>query len=145
MHRPLTVIALMLGLIAAGAGSASAATRKFDVWTAADYTPGRAHTYGVVDFQFGNEVTVRGRLNDVCPGDGHGAYLRVTFVLDNGTTRVLSTKDVTGCRNEDGVDFALTQTVSADHMIKAVKLHLYEYDADRNSLADTADKRIPRP
>ena len=32
-----------------------------------DLTQGRAHTYGAVDFLSSYQVTVRGRLNDVCP------------------------------------------------------------------------------
>ena len=143
MPRPLTVSALTLGLIAAGAGPASAATRPFDLWTAADYTVGRAHTYGEVEFS-APYTTVRGRLNDVCPKDGHGAYLRVVFILDNDTTRVQSAKDVSGCTNPDGIDFAFGLDPHPRE-VKAVRLHLYEYDADRNSTADTADKRINRP
>ena len=109
MRRPLIVTTLLTGLLLAGAGSASAATRNFDVWTSKDLTAGRAHTYGVADFEYSSRVTVRGRLNDVCEADGHGAYLRVTFVFDNGNTRVQSAKDTTTCSNPDGVDFWLTQ------------------------------------
>jgi hypothetical protein len=150
MPRSFTVAALVLGLGAAAAAPASAANRQFDLWTGTSYTPGRAHTYGVVEFNMPWAVTVRGRLNDVCngnnPGDGHGAYLKVTFVLDNGATRERGpVADQTGCRNADGVDVSITQHVARDRTIRAVRLHLYEYDADRNSTADTADKRIRRP
>src|SRR4051794_38514602 len=140
----LVAITLLSALLLVGAGSASAATRDFDVWTSTDLTPGRAHTYGVVDWQFSSRVTVRGRLNDVCPGDGHGAYLRATFILDNGATRQLSAKDTTGCTNSDGVDISLTVD-SGPRIIVAVKLYLYEYDAERDSTADTATKRINAP
>jgi hypothetical protein len=144
MHRFPALTAVTLGLIAVGAAPASAETRRFDVWTATSYTPGRAHAYGSVEFS-GSAATVRGRLNDVCPKDGHGAYLRVTFVLGNGDTRQLSAKDTTGCSNADGVDITLHQAVAAGRTIRAVRLHLYEYDADRNSIADTADRRIRNP
>src|SRR6478752_5183013 len=131
MRSPLIAFTLTAGLLLAGAGPASAATRAFDVWTSKDLTQGRAHTYGSVDFE-PSRVTVRGRLNDVCPADGHGAYLRATFVLDNGTTRQLSAKDTTTCANADGVDIWLSLNVPGS-TVKAVKLYLYEYDADRNS------------
>jgi len=146
MQRPLLLTALIAGLLFAGASPASAATRQFDMWTSADATVGRAHAYGAVDFEF-HRVTVRGRLNDVCngdsPGDGHGAYLRATVVLDNGNTRVLNAKDTTGCRNPDGVDVWLV--FDAPRAIRAVRLYLYEYDAQRNSTADTANKTIKAP
>ncbi len=147
MQRPLVLAALIAALFTAGASPASAATRQFDIWTSTDLTFGRAHTYGVVDFEYSTRVTVRGRLNDVCngdsSGDGHGAYLRATFVLDNGNTRVLSAKDTTGCRNPDGVDVWLA--LDAPRAVRAVRLYLYEYDAQRNSTADTAEKRIQAP
>ena len=79
MPRLLLLTALVAGLLLTGAGPASAATRQSDMWTSSELTPGRAHAYGVVDFEYSTRVTVRGRLNDVCngdnPGDGHGAYL----------------------------------------------------------------------
>ncbi len=145
MRRPLILTALLAGLLSAGAAPASAATREFDMWTSTDATLGRAHAYGSVDFEY-HHVTVRGRLNDVCnssPGDGHGAYLRATVVLDNGNTRVLSAKDTTGCQNPDGVDVWLA--FDAPREIRAVRLYLYEYDAQRNSTADTANKTIKAP
>ena len=145
MRRPLLATTLISGLLLAGAGPASAATRAFDVWTSKDLTEGRAHTYGSVDFVTPYRVTVSGRLNDVCPADGHGAYLRVTFVLDNGNTRQLSAKDTTTCSNADGVDVWLTQDVSSTRRITAVKLYLYEYDAQRNSTADDVVKTIKAP
>lgn len=142
MRRPLIATTLLSGLLLAGASPASAATKAFDVWTSKDLTQGRAHTYGTVEATYSSRVTVRGRLNDVCPGDGHGAYLRVTFVFDNGGTRTQSASDTTGCSNADGVDFWLTQDAPSGRSIKAVRLYLYERDADRNSVADTAEKRI---
>jgi hypothetical protein len=146
MQRPFLLTALLAGLLFAGASPASAATRQFDMWTAADATVGRAHAYGVVDFEYSSRAVVRGRLNDVCngsAGDGHGAYLRATVVLDNGNTRVLSAKDTTGCQNPDGVDVWLV--FDAPRAIRAVRLYLYEYDAQRNSTADTANKTIKAP
>ena len=144
MRRPLMFTALLMGLFIAA--PASAATRQFDFWTSSELTPGRAHTYGTVDFSY-SHVTVSGRLNDVCngdsAGDGHGAYLRVTFIFDNGNTRTLSAKDTTGCQNADGVDVWLSE--DAPRPIQAVRLYLYEYDADRNSTADTATRRIKAP
>jgi hypothetical protein len=145
MRRPLLATTLISGLLLAGAGPAAAATRQFDMWTSRDLTQGRAHAYGVVDFVNSYQVTVRGRLNDVCEADGHGAYLRVTFFLDNGNTRQLSAKDTTTCSNADGVDIWLTQDLPYVHKITAVKLYLYEYDAQRNSTADTTEKRIKSP
>jgi hypothetical protein len=145
MRRPLILTTLMSGLLLAGAGPASAATRAFDIWTSKDLTQGRAHAYGSVDFVSSYRVTVSGRLNDVCPADGHGAYLRATFVLDNGNTRQLSAKDTTTCSNADGVDVWLTQDVSYPRRITAVRLYLYEYDAQRNSTADDIQKTIKAP
>ncbi len=142
MIRPLIVVAIALGLVATGASPASAATRQFDVWTEDSLTAGRAHTYGTVEWFSSSIVTVRGRLNDVCPKDGHGAYLRVTFVLANGATRRHVRKDTTGCTNADGVDFVVHQEVAGGNPIRVVRLHLYEYDAEKNSVADTADRRI---
>ena len=120
------------------------------MWTSSDLTPGRAHAYGTVEFTGESRVVVSGRLNDVCngnnPGDGHGAYLRVTVVLDNGNTRVQTAKDTTGCRNPDGVDvWIVTEIDYYPRTIRAVKLHLYEYDAERKSTADYTDKRIKTP
>jgi hypothetical protein len=143
MRRPLIATTLLAGLMLAGAGPASAGTRAFDVWTTKDLTQGRAHTYGDVEWTSQSRVTVRGRLNDVCPADSHGAYLRATFVFDNGGTRVQSAKDTTTCANADGVDIWLTQDAPSGRSIKAVKLYLYEYDTARSSTADYAEKRIP--
>jgi hypothetical protein len=144
MRRSFTLSALVAGLVAAAAGPAAAApVKSFDIWTGTDFTPGRAHAYGKVDMSSDVNVKVSGRLNDVCPKDGHGAYLRATFVLDNGGTRTQTAKDTTNCTNEDGVDFSFQQ-LTPSHVIVAVKLHLYEYDADKNSTADITDKRINR-
>ncbi len=43
------------------------------------------------------------------------------------------------------MDFWLSLNVPSGRTVKAVKLYLYEYDADRNSTADTAEKRIAAP
>ena len=59
MQRPLLLTALLAGLLLAGASPASAATRQFDMWTSTEATLGRAHAYGVVDFQYSTSVMIR--------------------------------------------------------------------------------------
>ena len=56
---------------------------------------------------------------------------------------MLNAKDTTGCQNPDGVDVWLA--LDAPREIQAVRLYLYEYDAQRNSTADLANKTIKAP
>ena len=100
MYRSLTAL-LAAVLLLAGASSAEAAvTRSFDIYTAFGPTGGgQAHTWGTATFRSGGRATVSGRLNDVCPKDGLGAYLTVTFDFHEGGggPRSFTAKDAGGC------------------------------------------------
>lgn len=133
-------LAAATGLAAAAAAGAVPAahaapiTRSFDFETGIMVTDGRAHTWGTVTFT-ARKATLSGRLNDVCPGDGDGAYLWMRVHFDNGSERSFYAKDVNGCKDRDGVAIALS--VSGNGGVKGIGLYLDERDADKSSPTGT--------
>ena len=128
----------MAGLLLAGAGPASAATRAFDVWTSKDLTQGRAHTYGSVNFEeFVSGHGERPAQRRLSRRTATAPTCARRSSWTTGTRVKLSAKDTTTCANADGVDVWLSPGGPvAGARITAVRLYLYEYDAERNSTAD---------
>jgi hypothetical protein len=134
MHRSLTTL-VAIGLLLAAAPAADAAvTRTFDFRTGTSVTEGHAHAWGNVTFR-GRQVSLTGRLNDVCPGDGLGAYLRV-FVYVRGSGPVSSTefKDVGKCGDPNGV--VVSYDYGGSRVVTAVKLSLREWDNEGQRWGD---------
>ena len=80
-------------------------------------------------------MSLTGRLNDVCPGDGLGAYLRAfVYVRGSGPLTSAEFKDVGRCGDKNGVAIAFDYGGPA--AITAVKLTLQEWDADGQRFGD---------
>jgi hypothetical protein len=126
MHRSLLTLAATGALLAAAPAADAAVTRTFDFRTGTSITEGHAHAWGHVTFQ-GRRVSVTGRLNDVCPGDGLGAYLdALVYVRGSGAVTSAAFKDVGKCGDPNGV--AISLDYGGARAVTAVKLILRERD-----------------
>jgi hypothetical protein len=92
--RPLAVALA----VSATAALAAAPAQALDLWTGTTKTKGRAHYYGssiLINKQ--RQVHIKGVINDVCPGDGYGAVIRITIRLRNGKEIVKAFRDTEEC------------------------------------------------
>jgi hypothetical protein len=134
----LTGAVAALGSVVAVAPSFGANAHLFDITTAhqnstPNKTKGSAHAYGSVEFDRRESALVQGRVNDLCPKDGNGAYLEmyVTFgpkgsvsgrFQDAGVIR-----DIAKCGGP-GQDFKLRTPTNNGKRINGVHLYLKECD-----------------
>jgi opacity protein-like surface antigen len=131
--------------LAAPAAHAAPVTRSFDIRTAAALTPGYAHMYGNVTFISKTKATITGRINDVCPEDGLGAYVNITaFYGSSESQDNYVAKDTQGCKDQNGSAFSFT--LNSFLGISSVRFILREQDADGHKPGD-ADHwlSIPNP
>src|SRR4051812_21961583 len=142
--RKTAICVLAAGALAAAA-PASAATKGFDLTTGTSATKGQAHGYGTVDFIGPQRVKVAGKINDICPADGYGAYIEFKFNFKGGgyATRVIS--DQRKCEVKKAKAFAFT-TPKFGHNIKSVGVTVIELDKQPGGLVpgDAARKLIKR-
>ncbi len=116
----------LAGVITAPASAA--VVRPFDIYTSKTMTKGQAHVYGTATFLANGNVRITGKLNDVCPEDGYGAY--VYFRSSNtGTMKNYGVRqDTRGCK-ESALPFSFTyRRQSYEGRINAVRILLKEYD-----------------
>ncbi len=146
--RSLTAAVLGAAALAGAATGASPATaaggKAFDLTTAAGANGGRAHGYGTVTFLAPKRVRISGRINDMCPKDGYGAYIefKVNFVGGGYGTTVRS--DQTKCDTAHGVGYRFTS--SFPRKVKSVGVTVIEIDQTANGprYGDAARKLIRR-
>lgn len=102
--------------------------QAFDLWTGTTKTDGRAHYYGTSTLiNDSRQVHIKGTINDVCPGDGYGAVIRITIGLNNGKKIVKAFRDTETCggpgteidfttkRFRSGVAYGGEQLFEIDH------------------------------
>lgn len=115
-----------------GVATASVA-RSFDISTALGGPhAGQARAIGTVTFQSAKTVVIAGRIRDVCPADGAGAYLQVRIVLEKSINNVIFRSvgaDANGC-GPDGVGFSMTLP-NDGYPIRALRLILSEGERSR--------------
>lgn len=140
-HRHLLALLAALASLVLAAPSAAKPIKKFSVKTTANSSPGVAHAYGTIHFFAKRKVRITGRINDICPADGYGAY--VTFYVNYGqySNVYRKRKDTSGCENSGkAYDFI----VRAPSKVVSVRVSVSEYDADRGVTIDRASKLIFR-
>lgn len=109
-NRTTLLTATAVALLATGsAGAATASARSFDLTTAKGANGGQAHGYGSVAFVAPRKVAIRGRINDMCPKDGYGAYIEFKVNFRGGGYATVVRKDTTTCKTAHGVGYSLTQ------------------------------------
>ena len=96
------------------------------MWT----NEGQAHTWGMASFKSARRVVLTGRLNDVCPGDGYGAYLFIRATLRSGGELSYVAKDVGGCKDRDGIAYSFD--IRSDREVGSLILALKECDDARD-------------
>lgn len=120
----LTTIALSsAALLASSAGIAEA--KGFDLWTSTAATKGRAHGYGSLTFPNAKTVKVNGKINDICPADGFGAYIEFKVNFSGGGYGVKRYADRQTCK-KGAVPFAFTQAFTKK--VKSVGVTVIELD-----------------
>ncbi|WP_205695462.1 hypothetical protein [Conexibacter sp. SYSU D00693] len=144
MHLPRTTLAAALAAAAAGgltAAPAHAALPKpFDLFSGKSATPGDAHAYGTVTFARRGQALVQGTLNDLCPADGHGAYLEV-WVTFNGNGRfhtVRTLRDRSRCEGA-GKTFRFWTPKKGNRRVTGVHFRVRECDKTAAGLRCTTD------
>lgn len=125
--RTLAPLGAAAALLVAAPGAHAAANRSFDFKTPVFVNEGTAHTYGMASFKSGKRVVLTGRINDLCPGDGYGAYLDITANLEGGYSPIRHTaNDAGGCKDKDGVAYSFD--IQSGRRITSLRLKLYECD-----------------
>lgn len=121
------------------AGTAEA--KSFSLTTGTTYTKGTASASGTVTFPSAKRVQVKGKVNDICPKDGYGAYIefKINFV-GGGYARTVR-KDTDTCK-QPANRYSFGRSFS--RKIKSVGVTLIEIDADTNAVGDAARKLIRR-
>jgi hypothetical protein len=88
------------------------------------------------------KAVVTARLNDICPGDGHGAYLnlRAYYPSDATLSYASVTKyDQRGCKADAKTVTLKTNWVEDPYEIE---IQLYEYDQESGNIAFTDEDRV---
>jgi hypothetical protein len=146
--RKTTACALAAGAFAAVAAAAPAsasAAKGFNLTTGTSITKGKAHGAGSIAFIGPQRVRITGRINDLCPGDGYGAYIefKINFKGGGYATRVIS--DQRKCEAKAPKRFAFT-TPRFGHRVKSVGVTVIELDQQPGGAVpgDAARKLIRR-
>ncbi len=136
--RTTMIAALGAGaLFTASAPAAGAAS--FDLTVRADsHAAGGAHAYGTLTFPSADTMKTSGTVNDVCPADGHGAYLRFFVNFMDGTQRSspIERSDTGGCGGS-GNTFSFTQSFAKN--IKYIEVAVYREDKQESSADQLKD------
>jgi hypothetical protein len=138
-----TACAIAAGALLAAAPATAGAAKSFDLTTGTAATPGKARGVGTVAFVGPQRVRITGRINDICPADGYGAYIEFKLNFRGGgyATRVIS--DQRKCEAKPKT-FAFT-TPKFGHRVKSVGVTVIELDHDHgDAVGDAARKLIRR-
>jgi hypothetical protein len=146
--RKTAALALAAGALGAGAIAAAPATagptKGFKLTTGTSATPGKAKGVGTVEFLGPQRVKIAGRVNDICPGDGYGAYIEFKLNFKGGgyATRVIS--DQRKCKAA-AKTFSFT-TPKFGKRVKSVGVTVIELDQQSGGAVpgDAARKLITR-
>ena len=127
--RQTTACALAAGAfatVAAAAPATAGAAKGFNLTTGTSITKGKARGVGTIAFVGPQRVRIAGRVNDICPGDGYGAYIEFKLNFKGGgyATRVIS--DQRKCEAKPK-GFAFT-TPKFGHRVKSVGVTVIELD-----------------
>lgn len=119
----------------------AAHAKSFSLSVGTSVTKGKASASGSVTFPTAKKVVVRGKVRDICPKDGYGAYIefKVNFVGGGYGTNVR--KDTTGC-GDGAVSYSFTKRFA--RKVRSVGVTLIEIDADSGAVGDAARKLITR-
>ena len=131
IRRALAGLVVAAALSGAGAASASAdVTRPFDLYTSHVKTRGQAHAWGTVTFfNNGRSMQITGKVNDVCPDDGYGAYVNFEIYVGGyyQWDIVASAKDIRGCNAGGFVDYSMRVDAPAGYgKLDLIQVHLWE-------------------
>jgi hypothetical protein len=120
--------AVVLASLGLGAGVASADTSvHFNMTAGTEHTPGKAHVVGALTFLGPKKFDVSGRLDDICPKDGYGAYFYVEATFVDGSTKLMRiASDRRDCDARGTVAFSVTRTVG--RKIKMLNITVQEED-----------------
>ena len=135
----------MIAAACIAAAPASAGPKKsFNLTTGTAATKGKARGVGTVDFIGPQRVKIAGRVNDICPGDGYGAYIEFKLNFKGGgyATRVIS--DQRKCE-ASAKTFSFT-TPKFGKRVKSVGVTVIELDQQPGGAVpgDAARKLIKR-
>jgi hypothetical protein len=122
----LTTAALAsLGL---GAGAASAnVSAHFNLTAGTEHTPGKARAVGAISYLGPKKFDISGRIDDICPKDGYGAYLYVEATFADGSRKLMRIKkDARDCDARGTVPFSVTRTLGRE--IKMLNITVQEED-----------------
>jgi hypothetical protein len=146
MRISLTALTAGLALaLVAPPGAAAGPKNPFQVRTATAKTKGTTVAKGTVEFVTTSQVSIRGTLDDVCPQDGYGAYLRVRYIYRAGPLAEGIVTDRRTCKPGPQA-FSLLSTPQPGRRIVRVQFILEErdYDAYPSALGDVAQVSVRR-
>jgi hypothetical protein len=122
----------------------------FDLRATNVETKGRARAVGTVQLRrkytkkrgLLEKAVVTARLNDICPGDGHGAYLNLRAYYPSDATLSYSSdtkSDQRGCKADAKRVTVKTGWVEDPYEIE---IQLYEFDWESGNIAFTDEDRV---
>lgn len=92
---------------------------------------GYAKAAVTVDFLSKTTVDLKGWVRDVCPGDGKGAYVSISYLTQYWSYGTVIGKDTNGCGSTSvGFDPAPVVKGSRLQSLRAVRITVCERDAD---------------
>jgi hypothetical protein len=132
LHQTATMLLATAGLI----GVAAPAAMAYDLETGTAKTAGRAQWNGQsILINNGHQVHIYGTINDVCPGDGYGALVRVTIRLNNDAEIVKTFRDTSPDCTGPGTEVDIT-TRSYKSGVKSGGEQVFELDHDTGKYGD---------
>lgn len=147
MRRALAGLMAAAALSGAGAASASAdVTRPYDLYTSHVKTRGQAHVWGSITFfNNGRSAQITGKINDVCPDDGYGAYVNFEYYVGGyyQWDTIMSAKDVRGCDASGFVNFSRQVNTPAGYgPFAGIRVHLYELNQPPSNQPYFGDENV---
>jgi hypothetical protein len=150
VKRALITASLAAAFVVGGAATFSSAAPKigFDLRAKGVETKGLARSVGYLKLDYKPShrkvrVVVKGTLNDVCPKDGHGAYLEIRAYYNNpDATLAYSSDRAADTRNckPGPIKVALRTGYVRDPY--EIELQLYEYDNETGDIAFNDEARV---
>jgi hypothetical protein len=123
--------AVVLASLGFGASVASAnVTAHFNLLAGTEHTPGKARAVGAISYLGPKKFDISGRIDDICPKDGYGAYLYVEATFADGSQKLMRIKkDARDCDARGTVPFSVTRTLGR----KITMLNVTVQEEDRSN------------
>lgn len=130
----------VLALAASGTAAEAAQAKAFDLSTGTAVTPGKAHGYGSVTFLGPRRAKIAGKIDDICPKDGYGAYIEFKMNFAGGGYARTVRQDTAKCGGA-AKSFSFTTPSFKKHVV-SVGVTVIELDNNNGALTPGDAARV---